>query len=109
MDRLSRLTESRIRRAEAEGQFKNLAGAGKPLPQRPTGVPVDTGLEAGYRIMAEAGAIPEEFRLKAQAEEIRARLNAATDPADRKRLMTELAEAQMRQSIAEEARRRFMR
>lgn len=109
MDRLSRITESRIRQAEAEGQFQGLSGAGKPLPDRSTGVPADTGLEVGYRLMAEAGALPEEFRLKAAAEALRQRLAATTDPDDRKRLMAELADAQMRQAIAEEARRRFMR
>lgn len=108
-DPLNRIAERRIRKAEAEGQFRNLRGAGKPLPDRPGDVFTDPGEALGYRMMAEAGALPEEFRLKAAAAAARARLAAETDPATRKRLMAELAEAEMRQAIAEEARRRFMR
>jgi hypothetical protein len=108
-DRLSRLAESRIRKAEAEGQFQNLPGAGKPLPDRPGDAFTDPGDALGYRIMAEAGAIPEEFRLKAAAAALRAQLAATTDPAARKALMADLAQAEMKQAIAEEARRKFMR
>ena len=108
-DRLSRLTEARIRKAEAEGQFENLPGAGRPLPERPGDALVDPGEAVGYRIMAEAGALPQEFRLKAAAADLRARLAATAGPAERKALMAALAEAEMKQAIAEEARRKFMR
>ncbi|MGP6087923.1 J-domain-containing protein [Antarctobacter jejuensis] len=109
MPNLSRLTEAQIRKAEAEGKLKNLEGEGKPLPNRPGDALVDAGDAAGFRIMAEAGALPEEIRLKAQLDQARADWQAASDPAEKKRLMARLADLQMRYEIARDARRKFMR
>jgi hypothetical protein len=59
--------------------------------------------------MAEAGVLPEEITLKKQAASLRAHLATLTDPAQQKACMAELAQIEMRQAIAEEARRKFMR
>ncbi|MBY6162074.1 DUF1992 domain-containing protein [Mameliella alba] len=109
MPDLSRLTEAQIRKAEAEGKLSNLEGEGKPLAQRPGDALIDPGEAVGFRIMAEAGALPEEVGLKAQLEAARADWQAASDPADKKRLMARIADLQMRYEIARDARRKFMR
>lgn len=101
------LVERQIRKAEAEGQFDNLAGAGKPLPPRASGG--DVIEEAGFRIMAEAGVVPEEIGLRKEIAAQKARMAEITDPALRKGAMAELARLELRHAIAMEARRKFLR
>lgn len=101
------LVERQILKAEAEGQFDNLPGAGKPLPPRAAGG--DSIEEAGFRIMAEAGAVPEEIGLRREIAAQKAQLAALADPAARKTAMAELARLELRHAIAMEARRKFLR
>lgn len=104
-----RLTEAQIRMAEAEGTLSGLTGEGKRLPDRPGDALIDAGDAAGYRIMAEAGALPEEIRLKAQLDAARADWQAASTEADKRRHMGRIADLQMRYEIARDARRKFLR
>ncbi|MEZ5945452.1 MAG: DUF1992 domain-containing protein [Hyphomonas sp.] len=98
------LTERQILKAQQEGQFENLKGAGKPLE-----LSADTGgIEAiGYRIMAEAGALPREIELRKKIEEQRRVLRETTDEHTRKQEAAKLAELQLRLDMEQEARRRF--
>lgn len=109
MSGLERMVERQILKALAEGKLTGLEGEGKPLPERPEAALVDPAIAAGFRIMAEAGALPEEIVQKKAAAALRERLAQETDEARRKALMTELAEVELKRAIAEEARRRFMR
>jgi len=109
MSWLNRLAERQIAAARARGQLQGLNGEGKPLPDRPGDAFVSAGDAAGFRIMAEAGVLPEEIILKKQAAAQRAHLATLTDEADRKTAMAALAGIEMRQAIAEEARRRFLK
>lgn len=109
MSWLSRLAERRIQAARLKGQLQGLDGEGKPLPDRPGDAFVSPGDAVGFRIMAEAGVLPEEIALKKQVAAQRAHLATLTDEAERKAAMAELARLEMRQAIAEEARRRFLR
>jgi hypothetical protein len=102
-----RLIERRILKARAEGQLENLPGEGQPLPDRPEDALVDPGLAAGYRIMAENGVLPEEFRIAKQAAKAKEHLATLSDPAARKAAMAKLADLEMRLAIAQEARRKF--
>ncbi|MBR9763267.1 MAG: DUF1992 domain-containing protein [Rhodobacteraceae bacterium] len=109
MSWLSRLTERRILKSLAEGRLQGLEGEGKPLPDRSGEAYLDTGEAVGYRIMAQAGALPEEIRLKkAVAAQVEV-LASLSDPEERRAAMAVLAQLQMKQSMAEEARRKFMR
>jgi hypothetical protein len=103
-----RLTEQQIRKAEVEGKLKGLAGEGKPLPYRPGDAFIDAGEAVGHRIMAEAGALPEEIKLKKALDEARAAYAKITDPAEKKAQMARIAELDMKYAIAREARRRFL-
>lgn len=109
MSKLSRLTEAQEQKALAEGKLSGLSGEGKPLPNRPGDALIDAADAVGYRIMAEAGALPEEISLKAQLDQARTDWQAATDSTDKKRCMARLADLQMRYEIARDARRKFLR
>lgn len=104
-----RLTEARIRKAEAAGELSGLAGEGKPLPERPGDALIDPGDAVGFRMMAEAGALPQEIRLKAELDQARADWQAATDPTRKKALMARIADLQLKHEIAREARRKFLK
>ncbi|MFW2541467.1 DnaJ family domain-containing protein [Primorskyibacter sp. 2E107] len=104
----TRLTERRILKTLLEGGLQGLAGEGKPLPNRPGDALVDAGDAAGFRIMAQAGVLPEEIDLKKQVTAQKAAMAGLSGEA-RKAAMARLGELQMRQAIAEEARRKFMR
>ena len=99
-----RLTERQILKAQAEGQLDDLPGQGKPLPRQGPG---DPAAAAGFRIMAEAGALPREIELKKAIEAQRKVLADAPDDATRKHEMAVLADLQQRLAIEEEARRKF--
>ena len=109
MSWLSRLAERQIQKARAKGQLQGLEGEGKPLPDRPGDAFVSPGDAVGFRIMAEAGVLPEEITLKKQVAAQRAVLAGLTDEAARKATMAELARLEMLQAIAEESRRKFLR
>ena len=104
--KLSKIAEQRILAAEAEGKLANLKGAGKPLPDRGGGDHADA---VGFRMMAEAGALPEEMRLKKELAEARKTLAAAEGGEAWRAASAVVADLEMRLSIQEEARRRFDR
>ena len=109
MSWFSKLTERQIAKARVEGKLDHLQGEGKPLPDRPGDAYISPGDAMGFRIMAEAGVLPEEITLKKQAAAQRAHLATLTDEGQRKAAMAELARLEMRQAIAEESRRKFLK
>ena len=109
MSWLSRMAERQIQKSRLKGELQGLAGEGKPLPDRPGDAFVSAGDAVGFRIMAQAGVLPEEITLKKQAAAQRAHLATLTDEAERKAATAELARLEMLQAIAEESRRKFLR
>lgn len=109
MSWLSRLAERQIQNARLKGQLQGLEGEGKPLPDRPSDAFISPGDAVGFRIMAQAGVLPEEIVLKNAVATQREHLATLTGEAERKAAMAELAQLEMRQAIAEEARRKFLR
>ena len=103
-----KLAERQMLKAGAEGKLSGLEGEGKPLPDHPEAALVDAGEAVGYRIMAEHGALPEEIRLRKERDAAKAAY-ACAPAAGKKAAMARLAEAEMKLSIASEARKRFMR
>lgn len=104
-----RIAERRMLKAIAEGKLSGLAGEGKPLPDHPEAAFVEAGMGVGFRMMAEAGALPPEIALKKAETALHQRLATITDPAARRALLAELADISMRRAMAEETRRRFFR
>jgi len=103
-----RLAQQQIRKAEREGKLSGLAGEGKPLPDRPGDAFIDPADAVGHRIMAEAGALPEEITLKHALDAARKAWSRASDPAEKKKRMAEIADLELRHSIAREARMTFL-
>ena len=106
---LRQLIERQILKAKHEGQLDGLEGEGKPLPDRSGEAYVDPAEAAAMRMMAEAGAVPEEFKLKAALDETRKAWQAAEDKAEKKRLMAKIANLSLKYETARESRRKFMR
>lgn len=109
MSWLSRMAERQITKARLQGQLQGLAGEGKPLPDRTGDAFVSPGDAIGFRILAEAGVLPEEITLKKEALALRAILATLTDAQEIKTLMARLADVEMRQAMAEDARRAFLK
>lgn len=109
MSRLSRLAERQIQKARLNGRLQGLEAEGKPLPDRPGDAFISPGDAVGFRMMAEAGVLPEEIILKKQVISQRAHLATLMDTAARKAAMAKLADLEMRQAITEESRRKFLR
>ena len=106
---LRALTEAQIKKALAEGQLTGLEGEGKPLPDRSGQAFTDIGTQVAMRIMAEAGAVPEEFKLKEMLAAARETWRAAETEAEKKLAMALIADLELRYNTAVEARRKFMR
>ena len=109
MSWLNKLAEQQIAKARATGKLDHLQGEGKPLPDHTADAFTSAGDAMGFRIMAEAGVLPEEITLKKAAAVQRAHLATLTDEVARKAALAELARLEQRQAIAEEARRRFLK
>lgn len=109
MSWLSRLVERQIEKTRLSGGLSGLRGEGKPLPERPADPFVSAADAAGFRIMAEAGALPEEIVLRRRIDARRADLAALTGEAERKAVMAEIADLEMRCAIARETRMRFLK
>lgn len=109
MSWLNRLTERRILKSLAEGKLQGLTGEGRPLPDRSAEAHLDPGEAMGFRIMADAAALPEEISLKKQVDAQRCLLAGIIEERPRRAAMARLSELMMKQSIAEEPRRRFLR
>ena len=105
---IDRLIERQIQKALAEGKLSGLAGEGKPLPDRTGEVFTDMATAVATRIMAEAGALPEEFKIKKLLEAAKQNYREAEGDDAKRVAMALIAELQQRYNIAVEARRRFM-
>jgi hypothetical protein len=104
-DWIEALAERHIARAEAEGELRGLAGEGRPLPRPEETAFVDATEAAGFRLMAEHGALPEELLLRQQRDAAKDAFAQATD-AGKTAAMARLAEAEMKLAMAMENRRR---
>ncbi|HYE35952.1 DUF1992 domain-containing protein [Methylocaldum sp.] len=67
---LDRIAEEKIRVAIERGDLKNLPGAGKPIPDEEDLALVPADLRMAYRILKNAGYVPEEVRLRREIEDV---------------------------------------
>lgn len=102
------LVERQIARAIAEGKLQGLEGEGNPLPDRSGEAFTDIGTRVAIRIMAEAGALPEEFELKKLLGAARVAYGQAETPEEKRVAMALIADLEQRYNIAVEARRKFL-
>ncbi|AIQ52588.1 J-domain-containing protein [Paenibacillus sp. FSL R7-0331] len=97
---LAWLAEQRIQEAMRNGEFADLPGHGKPLELEDlSGVPEE--LRMSFKIMKNAGVVPEELTLRAECITLEELLAAClssgnSDPAGRKSLESRLTVKRMR-------------
>lgn len=102
------LVERQMLKAIAEGKLQGLEGEGKPAPDRTGEVCTDMATQAAMRIMAEAGALPEEFRLKKLLDTARQTYRDACNDEEKRAAMIVIAALDPKYNVAVEARRKFM-
>lgn len=94
------LINAKIREAEENGEFDNLAGAGKPLPK------VDDPENALInRLMKENGAVPEFVTLSRELTRLREELRETGDRTRRREIMTEMSMMDAKIAISRKAYR----
>lgn len=92
------LITQKIREAEANGDFDNLPGAGKPLPR------VDDPENALIkRLIKENGAVPEFVSLSRELEKLRAELREVDDRTKRREIMKEMSMMEAKIELAKKA------
>lgn len=80
------LITAKVKQAEANGEFDNLEGAGKPLPR------VDDPENAYlHRVLKENGVAPEFVTLSVEMAKLREALRDTADRTERQKLMAEIA------------------
>ena len=77
-----KIIEERIRRAQQKGEFKNLAGAGKPLIFEKDDHVADE-LRLAYKILKNADCLPPEIELKKEIARTEDLLNGMEDTAEK--------------------------
>lgn len=97
------LTEARLANAAQRGEFDGLPGAGRPLVlDDDSAVPKE--LRMDYRVMKNAGYVPEVVRLRGEVASVEAILQAADDNAARQQAACRLRLLLDRLNRSEEGR-----
>ena len=81
---IDQLVEARVAEAAARGEFHDLPGAGRPLVLDDDPL-VPEALRTAYRLLKNAGYVPEELRLRGEIRAAEDLLRAADDEAARAR------------------------
>ena len=85
----SKIVEERIRTAQKKGQFKNLAGSGKPLALEDD-CHIAEELRLAYKILKNADCLPPEVELKKEIERTEDLLRGLEDTAEKYRTLKKL-------------------
>jgi hypothetical protein len=103
MDILTKIAEQRIREAMERGEFDHLPLQGQPIPlEELSGVP--EALRLGYKILLNAGVLPEEMQVKKDVVSLQQLLAACADPAEQASLRHRLNEKTLRYNMMMERR-----
>lgn len=90
MGRFDELVEQRIAKAMAVGAFDNLPGRGRPLALDDDAL-VPEDMRIAYRVLKNAGYLPEELELRKEIAGISRLLDQVLDSGDRRRANKRLA------------------
>lgn len=90
-----RLAEERIREAIERGELDGLPGAGKPLVLDDDAF-VPPEQRASYRVLKNAGFVPEELRTRAELRALQTSFDAMPDGAERRRALRRLETLRMK-------------
>ncbi len=101
------LIERQMRKAQAQGQFENMSGAGKPLPEN-FAVRGATA-SVNQTMAASAGIKPRQFSIKERLDAARKELREETDADAKKKLMAKVTQLELEYNIEREAYSNFMK
>lgn len=90
MDILATIAERKIREAMERGEFKDLAGRGKPLVMEEDLAGVPAELRMAYKVLKNAGFVPPEVELRNEIVSLRELVNAVEDDEERRKKQREL-------------------
>lgn len=79
---LERLAEQKIQQAILRGELDRLTGRGKPIPDETGMELLAPELRTAYRLLKNAGYIPEEVRVLKEIEDVVSLLAAKPDSGD---------------------------
>ncbi|CAM3482167.1 MULTISPECIES: DnaJ family domain-containing protein [Saccharibacillus] len=100
---LSWLAEQKIEEAVRRGEFDDLPGSGKPIaPDDLPGVPEE--LRVPYRILKNAGMLPEEMQLRKECLELEDLLAACESDGEKEKLQSRLTSKKLKLRTVEEQR-----
>jgi hypothetical protein len=77
---LERIAEERISAAIQRGEFDDLAGTGRPIAEEHGWQLIAPELRMAYRLLKNAGYLPEEVRLLREIQDVQTLLRACTEP-----------------------------
>jgi DnaJ-like protein len=89
MDILAKIAEQRIREAMERGEFDNLPFHGKPIKLDDL-VGVPEHLRMGYKVLKNAGVLPEEMQLKKEIVSLKDLLDACYDETEKQTLQQKM-------------------
>lgn len=92
------LINQKIAAAQADGDFDNLAGAGKPLPKSD-----DPENDLVNRLIKESGGVPEFVSLSRELERLRDELRDTGDRTKRQDILKEMSMMEARIDLARKA------
>lgn len=95
MEWFASVADEKIREAMRRGEFDDLPGKGKPLPpDNMAGVPEE--LRLGFKMLKNAGMLPEEMLLRKEMVTLEDLLATCRDAGERVKLRRELSAKQLR-------------
>ncbi|WP_172200174.1 DnaJ family domain-containing protein [Saccharibacillus qingshengii] len=100
---LSWLAEQKIEEAVRRGEFDDLPGSGRPIvPEDLSGVPEE--LRVPYRILKNAGMLPEELQLRKECLELEDLLAVCASGGEKQTLESRLTAKKLKLRMVEEQR-----
>lgn len=101
---ITKIAEQKILEAIQNGELDNLPGKGKPLKLEDLSV-IPSELRPGYRVLKNAGILPEEMELKKQIAAMQALLDSSQQQSAQEDLKRKIAELRLEFSLRMEKRR----
>lgn len=95
MDLFSRIAEDKIKEAIKNKEFENLPGLGKPMDLKDDLPGMSAEMKMGYRILKNAGYIPENVDLRKEMITLNDLISVATDDNEIARLQEKLTRKQL--------------
>ena len=101
-----KVAEQKIQEAMEQGEFDNLAGAGRPLKGLDSYFATPEDVRLGYSILKSSGFVPEEVKLLRELESLQSDHRRAPSSAQQNRLATAVQRLQLKYDVLIDTYRR---